>query len=251
MKIELSYHNQRYEADLSQPIDISIPLKFNDLRAVNAWYCPLPEAFPQQFCDINFSVEQGASVNSFGVKFFPHGNGTHTEGVGHIDKKQTAINAVLKEFHFIAQLITLYPMRLDNGDRIILKEQLTDILNNIKTEALIIRIMPNDDFKKARDYSGTNPPYVDGAAMALIVEHGIKHLLIDTPSVDKEDDGGKVTAHHIFWKGSRAQSCTITELIYVPDAVMDGLYLLNMQVPAFELDVAPSRPVLFELKLVS
>jgi kynurenine formamidase len=248
MKIELNYHNHRYEVDLSNPIDISIPLKFNDLRTVNAWYCPLPEAFPQQFSDINFSVEQGASVNSFGVKFFPHGNGTHTEGVGHIDKKQTAINAVLNEFHFIARLITLCPTRLNNGDCVILKEQLINFLSNIKTEALIIRTLPNDILKRERDYSGINPPYMEDAAMAFIVEHGIKHLLIDTPSVDKEDDGGKVTAHHIFWKDSRALMCTITELIYVPDTAIDGLYLLNMQVPAFELDAAPSRPVLFELK---
>jgi hypothetical protein len=42
--------------------------------------------------------------------------------------------------------------------------------------------------------------------------------------------------------------CTITELIFVPNTAMDGLYLLNLQVAAFENDAAPSRPVIFALR---
>ena len=37
---------------------------------------------------------------------------------------------------------------------------------------------------------------------------------------------------------------TITELIYVPNDVEDGEYLLNIQIAPFESDCAPSRPVL-------
>jgi hypothetical protein len=40
-------------------------------------------------------------------------------------------------------------------------------------------------------------------------------------------------------------SATITELIYVPDGVEDGLYLLNLQVPNLRTDAVPSRPVLY------
>ncbi len=36
----------------------------------------------------------------------------------------------------------------------------------------------NDDLKSAMNWSGTNPPYIDGAAMAYIVECGVQHLLI-------------------------------------------------------------------------
>jgi hypothetical protein len=41
---------------------------------------------------------------------------------------------------------------------------------------------------------------------------------------------------------------TITELIYVPAEVNDGLYLLNLQVAPFVADAAPSRPVLYPLR---
>jgi hypothetical protein len=37
----------------------------------------------------------------------------------------------------------------------------------------------------------------------------------------------------------------VTELAWVPDSVPDGLYLLDLQVPAFASDAAPSRPVLY------
>jgi hypothetical protein len=40
-------------------------------------------------------------------------------------------------------------------------------------------------------------------------------------------------------------SATITELIYVPEGVEDGLYLLNLQVPNLRTDAVLSRPVLY------
>ena len=40
---------------------------------------------------------------------------------------------------------------------------------------------------------------------------------------------------------------TVTELAYVPDDVLDGCYLLNLQVAPFVADAAPSRPVLYPL----
>jgi hypothetical protein len=39
----------------------------------------------------------------------------------------------------------------------------------------------------------------------------------------------------------------VTELAYVPEPVPDGLYLLDLQVPAFATDAAPSRPVIYPL----
>ena len=39
----------------------------------------------------------------------------------------------------------------------------------------------------------------------------------------------------------------MTELAYVPDSAADGLYLLDLHVPAFAADAAPSRPVLYPL----
>jgi arylformamidase len=46
---------------------------------------------------------------------------------------------------------------------------------------------------------------------------------------------------------NRVRQATITELIFIPDEVPNGLYLLNLQVAPMENDAAPSRPVLFHL----
>ena len=85
--------------------------------------------------------------------------------------------------------------------------------------------------------------------MHKLVESGVKHLLVDLPSVDREVDGGRLEAHHAFWTvpDNPRHGCTITELIHVPDSAPDGLYLLNLQVAPMDNDAAISRPVLHPL----
>jgi arylformamidase len=268
MIITFQQANKKYQADLSKPIDISIPLIFNTLSNPNAWFCPPPEADAQKIGDYIVAVENGSAVNSMGVRLFPHGNGTHTEGVGHLMKQGewVTINQALTSFHSIARLVSIFPTRLENGDKVILKEQLEEIFDdNEPFESLIIRTLPNDDLKPKMQWSGTNPTYFVDETLNLVVQKGIKHLLIDVPSVDKEDDGGKVAAHRAFWqffdentvdegnpdtfgKGvEERRDATITEMIYVPNNIKDGLYLLNLQIPSFELDAAPSKPVLYTI----
>ena len=74
-------------------------------------------------------------------------------------------------------------------------------------------------------------------------------MLIDLPSIDKEKDDGALLAHKAFWnypKNLRLDA-TITEFIYVPDAVEDGHYLLNLQTASFVNDATPSRPILYKI----
>jgi len=114
--------------------------------------------------------------------------------------------------------------------------------------------MPNPATKCYRDYSGTNPPYLSTDAMKYIVGIEVKHLLLDLPSVDREKDEGRLINHRLFWQVSDKEAtsisrnnCTITELIYVPNDIADGLYLLNLQVPSINLDAVPSKPILYRL----
>ena len=73
--------------------------------------------------------------------------------------------------------------------------------------------------------------------------------MIDTPSLDKEEDNGELAAHHAWWNypESPRLDATITELIYVDNTIKDGLYFTNLQLAAFENDASPSRPLIFEL----
>ena len=43
------------------------------------------------------------------------------------------------------------------------------------------------------------PPFFSFEAMELVAELGVKHLLVDMPSVDRTFDEGRLSAHHIFW----------------------------------------------------
>jgi arylformamidase len=247
VKITINFNNNPLTADLNQPIDISIPLK-EGMETVNCFWATYMDVAPVRMGSFVGSTQEGGNVNFKTVKFTPHGNGTHTECVGHISKEIYTINQSLKQFHFASQLISVYPQKQENGDRVITKDQLEgELIEGI--QAIVIRTQPNDDLKLRTNYSGTNPPFIHHEAVEYLVNHGIEHLLIDLPSVDREEDEGKLLAHKAFWKypENTRVNATITELIYVDNKVKDGLYLLNIQIASFELDASPSKPVLYKM----
>ena len=232
--------------DWNNPIDISIPLS-NQPDNVSAWYVNPPKFEPVVMGDWIGDVNKGGSVNFRNIYFNPHGHGTHTECVGHISKENFTINQCLRRFVFTAELITVTPELTTEG-AYISKVHLEHAIKHKDIDAIIIRTLPNDDVKIHRQYSNTNPPYLHHDAAAYLVQMGIAHLLIDLPSVDPEQDGGKLLAHHVFWQypeNTRTEA-TITELIYVPDHVKDGKYILNIQIAPFENDASPSKPVLYK-----
>ena len=251
MIVHVSHREKILQADLNKPLDISIPLKEGS-ETVNCFYAPYMEAEPVVAGSFIGSTAKGGPVNFLNLRINPHGNGTHTECVGHIAKEQFFINRALKKFHFLAKLGSVFPTRTEEGDRVIFKEQLEGWLEPGEVEALVIRTLPNDPDKLRRHYSGTNPPYLHHEAVEYLVDLGIRHLLIDLPSVDREEDGGKLLAHRAFWKypgvvEAGRDECTITELIYVPNEIKDGLYLLQIQIASLEIDASPSKPVLYEI----
>jgi kynurenine formamidase len=251
------------QIDLSKPIDISIPLSNTDENPI-AWYIEKPEFEPVVFGDWVGKVAAGSSTNFNNIFFNPHGHGTHTECLGHITREIYSINQCLKQFFFTAELVSIIPENID-GDLVITKEQIHNYFvistkekshNNIANiEALIVRTLPNLDSKKSKNYSNTNPPYLLEEAAIYIKELGIQHLLIDLPSVDREEDEGKLLAHKAFWNVTDVENlnkdarlnCTITEMIFVENEIQDGSYILNLQIASFENDASPSKPILYKI----
>jgi arylformamidase len=250
IKAQLQWGEARYEADLSKPLDITLPLR-EGLNNVNCFYAPPVDISPVVFGDFVGSTQAGGVVNFKNVRLNPHGNGTHTECVGHIAQAVYNLPDCLKTFHFFAKLVTIIPTRVGE-DRVITLEQMQEIFADGEAEALILRTIPNDDLKMRTNYSGANPPFLQHEAVTYLVNSGVQHLLLDLPSVDREEDGGKLLAHKAFWQFPHAirTNATITELIYAPDAIKDGFYLLNLQITALELDASPSRPILYPLSRI-
>jgi kynurenine formamidase len=245
-----------FSIDTSKPIDISLPLTNSESNPI-AWYLAHPVIEPVRFGDWVGRVSEGSSTNFNSIHFNPHGHGTHTECLGHITKAFYSINQALTTFFFKAELISISP-ESSNGDGIITKNQVENALAGKTPEAVVIRTLPNHTSKMHQNYSHTNPPYLAEDAAHFLREIGVQHLLIDLPSVDREEDGGALLAHKAFWNVKNTNQLnadahmesTITELVFVPDSVQDGSYLLNLQIASFENDASPSKPVLYAVSSV-
>ena len=287
MKLTLEKDGRRYSFQTEKGMDISISM---NPKGPRAWYVEPMRIEPVRTEQFLGSVAEGGAVNFRDVYFNPHGHGTHTENVGHIIDTDVPVVRSIGSSHYMAKLVTVVLMRQDvsqgltegasqdlpqdlsqnletgasqdlpqdlsqnletvasQGDWVVNEESLLGM--DLNVEALIIRTKPNDHSKMQRQYSGTNFPYLTMGAMQRIVDAGVQHLLIDLPSVDREEDGGALAAHHLFWNVPAEPNFqkTITELIYVPNEISDGNYILNLQVSNFANDAAPSRPMLFDLE---
>lgn len=248
MLITFEYRGDQYQADLSKPLDISIPLIPNE-EGVNCFYAPKCKAEPVRAGSFVGSIEEGGSLNFKNLFVNPHGNGTHTECVEHISSQNTSINKALTRFHFIGELVTVSAEKRKDDFIITKKEVLSKIKTDNIPEALILRTETNGPEKLKKNYSGTNPTYCDPRLIRSLKKKGVKHLLLDLPSVDREEDGGKLESHKAFWNVPEKpeKNHTITELIYVPDEISDGLYLINIQIISLEMDASPSKVLLYKL----
>lgn len=266
MILSIQSNDQIYEIDSEKSLDISIPLYFNSAQP-NAYGVETAQSKPCEAENLIGDTRRGGSCNFEQYTLIPHCNGTHTECVGHITHERISVHDCLKDVFIPATLISVAPEKagetqdtylsnLSENDLLITRKSIEHIPQNSNSAALIIRTLPNDEGKLTKTYTTEIPPFFSTEAMQFIVESNVKHLLVDMPSIDRIFDEGKLSNHRIFWnveQGAFAVSesslvyHTITELIYVPDKLADGNYLLNLQIAAFVSDASPSRPILFQI----
>ncbi len=267
MKLSVEIGGETYHADTSKPLDITIPVDFSG-EGLTAFGAPSASAKAYAAGDYIGDVQQGGSCNCELLTFAPHLHGTHTECVGHISHERICISDVFSGGITPATVVTVLPVKpsetdetyaveCSSDDALITKSNLQNLINNNEfIESLIVRTSPNNLPKRLGKYSTEIPAFFTTEAMEFVADIGVKHLLIDTPSVDRLDDEGKLSNHHIFWNISQGSHDvdmanispkTITELIYVADEIKDGNYLLDLQVAALMMDAAPSHPILYEV----
>ncbi|MGH8587582.1 MAG: cyclase family protein, partial [Gammaproteobacteria bacterium] len=191
--------------------------------------------------------------------------------VGHIVNDPVALAHVVGASLFSGRLVTIAPNvardsgesyrpALDQGDRLVTRSALEAALHAVpreESQALIVRTLPNDASKASRVYDDTDPPpFFSTEAIGYLIDVGVEHLLVDFPSMDRMRDQGTLSNHRLFWNvppsgrtlcGKTGSRKTVTEMILVPDGIPDGLYLLDIAVPAFLADAAPCRPVIYPL----
>lgn len=280
MILSIQIDDKTYKIDSANPIDVSIPLDFGGAQP-NAYGVEKASARACEAGDLVGDTRRGGSCNFEQYKFIPHCNGTHTESVGHITRERISIRDCLKDAFIPATLVSIQPVNaIESGesysinfsetDELITRKAIENALRKLADrnpqsaipnsnflQALIVRTLPNEKSKKTRAYLENVPPFFTTEAMRWMVEKGVKHLLVDSPSIDRTFDEGKLSNHRIFWNIGQGGfevtketliNHTITELIFVPDEVKDGNYLLNLQIAPFVADASPSRPLLFKLR---
>ena len=87
-------------------------------------------------------------------------------------------------------------------------------------------------------------------AAIYLREKGVKHLLIDLPSVDRERDEGIITISQCFLEYGRKNTNECHDYrVYLCAKLQlkTETYLLNLMIAPFENDATPSKPVLYQI----
>jgi len=268
-RLRLETREGTWAADLERGRDLSIPLVFGGEQP-NLFDAPAASALALRSADFVGDVALGGSCNCSEYRLTPHCNGTHTECVGHVTRQRVSIREVCAGGIEPALLLSVQPVSARGSgedsdpvpqatDRVVTASAIQAAWQRWRptpVTALVLRTLPNEKTKLARRYGadGAPPPFLTRQAAELLVDRGIEHVLLDVPSLDRTHDEGKLTGHRIFWglpagstdvTAAKRPAATVTELIYAPDDVPDGWYLLELQIAPFEADAAPSRPVLY------
>lgn len=261
---------RRLSADFARPLSIAIPLEFGGPQP-SCFGAPPATARPFAAGPFVGDTRAGGSCNCELLTLAPHCNGTHTECVGHVTEERVAVTDCLEGGLVFALLVSLMPVAAaataEDSDPVPAEGDLLVTAAALQAatarhfgpdpRALVIRTPVGADLP-LQSFRGPAPaPYLSRQAAGWLVARDIEHLVLDLPSADRADDGGRLTAHRMFFglpTGSRRAAearrpqATITELARVPAGIQDGYYLLDLQIPAFKADAAPSRPLLYPVQ---
>ena len=273
--VTLAIGTDRYRVLNSQAVDISIPLDFAGPQP-NHFGAPRARAVALEAGDFVGDTREGGSCNCETLVLTPHCNGTHTECIGHVTGERISVADRAREALIGAALLSTGLVSAEScgeradpmpqpGDQLVTAAELERAATRLGgaaalagVHALVLRTLPNEADKASRDYDDSPmPAFLTLDAMRWVVELGVRHLLVDLPSVDRSHDQGRLSAHREFWglapgatkeASASRPDATITEMVFAADTVADGLYALSLQIAPFVTDAAPSRPLLFPLE---
>ncbi|WP_206524287.1 cyclase family protein [Lujinxingia sediminis] len=270
MRLWVELGGVRYEVDALSPVELAQPLNFYGEQP-QAFGLGRAQARAVEGGDFVGDVRRGGSVNCESIELIAHGHGTHTEGVGHISAERVPVGDLAPDPLLPAVLLRVTTRSLaESGDssqgksapddRVICTAELRAALSRADVapafcRAIVIATSGQGAAAPLRDYSATNPAYLSAEAVAWLLEQGCEHLLIDLPSIDREDDGGTTPAHRAYFEldadagpTDAGRRRTITEFIDVPKPACEGAYFLSLRFARFVLDASPSRPILYRAR---
>jgi len=236
------------------PVNVSREVRFRpETVSTGSFYLPKPklETFRSgdQFIG---DVDKGGSCNVDIITYVPH-NVTHAETSSHVTRygeNAVTLNKIPAEYLTgIALLIDLSDLPDEPGS-LISRQHIESKLeqNNLPITMLAVKTgasgLPAD-----YDFSGKNYMAVTPEAAAAVHDYSpgdsrIDCLLLDLPSIDPEEDEGKLSAHRaIFGLPETGHDMTDAEmrlLVELADfsALEEGYYYVVITLPRFETNAA-------------
>ncbi len=268
-----------WRASLARPRSLAIPLRF-DAPGLRHFGAPPPTSAPLRIGDFTGDVRDGASCNCTTLTLTPHCHGTHTECVGHLTAERIHVRELAPRGPLPALVLSTPLVRAADStettrpppapyDAVVTSAALRAALRAVEERlraarplprdepplAIVIRTLPNDTAKLTRDYSDRCAPFLTLEAAEWLIARGTRHLVVDLPSLDRSHDAGELAVHRAFFglpargaggaTDAARRGCTVTELAFVPDAVADGVALLQLTLPEIDGDAVPSAPLLY------
>jgi len=284
IKVTIELADDKYRINITEPLNLAIPVEFisgskkKTVKQPNHFSAHFATSNPMQVDGFIGDTTQDGSCNVNELFINPHCNGTHTETIAHICDVNHELSKTIADICLAplmpCVLVSLsskqsnetndsYTPTLAKGDQIITRAALEDLLSDYSNEqlqSLVVRTLPNDKNKCSQAYSLDNQPaFFSREAILYLNERAVEHLIVDIPSLDRLHDDGLLTCHHLFWQVEEGKhqanensllNKTITEMAFIDNPMADGFYFINLQIPAFISDAAPSRPTLYHADLV-
>lgn len=270
MKAALRWHDEDLRIDLARGTSLAITLDPHGPQP--SFFAPGPAiARPLQVGDYVGDVSRGGSCNAEVIEYIPHCHGTHTECLGHLVHGAGHVLELIDQKPCLAALVSMHgtpagqtgescDARTGPQELLLTLEELQshrDAFSIHAIDALIIRTLPNEFSKRTRNYAdGDAYPVLSSECIGWLAGQNLSHLLIDTPSLDRAHDSGRLANHRCWWglgdkdmivvPGRATRS--VTEMIFVPGGMSDGHYWLNIELQPLIGDAVSSRPVIYPVE---
>lgn len=251
-------HGLEFQVALDNPISLARGVEFDvDGGGLRFYGAPPATSAALRVGGFHGAVAGGASCNCSTLTLTPHCHGTHTECLGHLTSERIDAWRIVPRGLMNAVLVAVQP-ESRVVDRDALAAALARAFTNIPpplraVTALILRTGCEDD----------SMAHLSPGAAALLVEHGILHVVLDLASMDPAEDSGELAAHRVFFglparhrdgavtRAAEAREersrCTITEFARIPSGLTEGAWLLQLAVPELGGDAVPSSPLLYPM----
>src|SRR5687768_4654637 len=177
--------------DLSRPSDLSVRVRFDEAQG-RAFGLPPASTRAVEAGAFVGDVRRGGSCNCETHVITPHGDGTHTEGVGHILHDRVPVLDLVDTGLIPTLVVTVAPVRLDKVeddvvgnhaptdlvvDELSLSEAVARVLESapsgVKPRALLVRTAPGAQ-RRLEQFSGRNPAYFTVDAATWVTGHAFE-----------------------------------------------------------------------------